>query len=59
MKNITEQTTWNIVIAFVLIIGIGLFLLAMRNDKIRADLMKDCYQTTDLQVICPVEEIKN
>lgn len=58
MKNITEQTTWNIVIAFVLIIGIGLFLLAMRNDKIRAEVMKDCYQTTNLQVICPVEEIK-
>lgn len=59
MKNITEQTTWNIVIAFVVIIFTGLFLLAMRNDKIRADLMKDCYQTTNLQVICPVEEIKN
>lgn len=58
MKNITEQTTWNIVIAFVVVIGIGVFLLAMRNDKIRADLMKDCYQTTDLQVICPVGEIK-
>ena len=58
MKNITEQTTWNIVIAFVVIIGVGLFLLAMRNDKIREDLMKDCYQTTDLQVVCQVEEIK-
>lgn len=58
MKNITEQTTWNLVIAFVLIIGIGLFLLAMRNDAIRADLMKDCYQTTDLQVFCPDEGIK-
>lgn len=59
MKNITEQTTWNIVIAFVVIIGVGLFLLAMRNDKIREDLMKDCYQTTDLQVVCPLEAIKN
>lgn len=54
----SEQTTWNIVIAFVVIIFIGLFLLAMRNDRIRADLYNSCYQTEDLQVYCPDEGIK-
>ena len=51
----------NITIGLLILTGIGLYyvlVVVTKLDYKRAEALKDCYQTTDLQVICPDEGIK-
>lgn len=54
MKNITT-----IVLLLLTVIGLYYVLVVVTKlDYKRAEALKDCYQTTDLQVFCPDEVIK-
>ncbi len=51
----------NITIGLLILTVIGLYyvlVVVTKLDYKRAEALKDCYQTTDLQVFCPDEGIK-
>lgn len=55
---LSEDSTFKLVIVFVTVLLIGFFALSVRNDIIRNDIYKDCYQLTNGQVACPKEIIE-